>query len=104
VRSENFTKKSVVKTQSKQKSCGTICYNCANWYTKRGKMKFVASVVYLLLSSNASTIPTIAIAATIMPIPGIKYWSAIDAGGAVGASVGSGASITVKELSAYDGQ
>ena len=46
--------------------------------------------------------PTIAIAATIMPIPGSKYWSAKEAGGFVGATVASGASSTPKAVLEYE--
>jgi len=49
-------------------------------------------------------IPTIAIA-TIMPaIAGMKYMSATDTGAAGGSGSGSGACITAKAVSAFDGQ
>jgi hypothetical protein len=62
------------------------------------------SDVYFFLSISTITAPTTAIAAMMPPIPGSRYWSAIEAGGAVGATVGSGASITPKAVSVYEGQ
>ena len=48
--------------------------------------------------------PTIAIAAIVAIPKPVMYVSAIDAGGAVGATVGSGASITVKPSFEFDCQ
>jgi len=63
------------------------------------------SGAYFLLSNSAIiAIPTTAIAAMIPPIPGNRYWSATEAGGLVGATVGSGASITPKAVSVYESQ
>jgi hypothetical protein len=58
--------------------------------------------IYRFLSNRASTIPTIAIAATITPIPGSKYKSAAFAGEGVGGAVASGSGITVKPSFADD--
>ena len=59
---------------------------------------------YRFLSISNIRAPTTAIAATMMPIPGSMYWSANDAGAGVGATVASGAGITLKKVSELDGQ
>jgi len=71
------------------------------WLTKKGEREdLVFSSVYFFLSMSSIATPTIAIAATMMPIPGSKYMSAAFEGACVGATVGSGASSTPKAAAA----
>jgi len=71
--------------------------------TKKGSERFCFSLVYFFLSNKAIiAMPTAAIAATIMPMPGSKYWSASDAGACVGSGVAASASSTTKEVTAKD--
>jgi len=68
--------------------------SCLMIKEKRGMLSVVLVLFfYLFLRSNANAMPTIAIAATMMPIPGRMYWSASDAGACVGCGVASGASL-----------
>ncbi len=53
---------------------------------------------YFLLNISTIIAPTTAIAATMMPIPGSKYWSDKEPGGDVGVAVGAGASATTNAL------
>jgi len=72
--------------------------------TKKGEREaFTFSMVYFFLSISAIiAMPTAAIAATMMPIPGSMYWSAKDAGACVGSGVASGAGSTTNAVAACE--
>jgi len=82
-------------------------FNTSNFIERKKRESGVLCLLdsYFFLSIKAIiAMPTTAIAAIMPPIPGSKYWSATEAGGLVGATVGSGASITPKAVSVYEGQ